>query len=254
METLTHTDLEDLTPLEVRGRLLDVIEETLAPLQIGPGLPFDRIAVHLLAQDATQRFRLKAAVEELAPDFDTAVRGRLKEAGLALPPRFVVRHEWHEAAPERLQTAFQRHGILYVEPEEQTTACRATLRIAQGHAEQETYEIESGKRYNVGRLRQVADAPGRIVRRNDIVFLDPEDASLSADDAAVNETVSREHATLTFDEASGCFLWHNQQGTTSLIRPGYARPMRVGRQPLPLEDGDELYVGRALVVFTLKNE
>lgn len=244
-------DLATLTPLELRAQLLDAVERSLRSFR-GRTLPFNRIAVHILAHNPAAHTVLVAAITDLKPDFGAAVRGRLKESGLALPPRFLVRHELHDKAPERFAPLFEQHGPVYVETEETAPPSRrAMLRIAQGRAEQESYPLDAGRRYHIGRLRQVADARGRIFRRNDIVFLDPATSDLSAADAAVNETVSREHAAIAFDDAEGRFVWLNEQGSTSMHRSAYPRPLRIGRQPVPLEDGDELYLGQAHIVFSL---
>jgi hypothetical protein len=245
------SDDRDLTPLEIRTHLLDEVIRTVEPYRGPERLSFNSLNVHILAPIAGDRARYQAALDDIEPPFDVAVRHRLKEAGFALPPALPVVCMLHETAPETLRPAFEKYGTVYIEPKKTTPATHARLKIQRGRAEQEVYAIDGKGRINIGRLKQVADGRARIFRRNDIVFLDPDDAALSAEESEVNQTVSREHAHLTFDVQQGRFLWHNEKGSTTLNRLDYSRPMPVGKQPLPLEDGDELYLGQAYLVFRL---
>lgn len=244
-------DDRDLTPLEIRTNLLDEVVRTLEPYRGTKPLPFNSLEVHILASIAGDRARYQAALDDIEPPFDVAVRHRLKEAGFALPAALPVVCTLHEAAPEALRPAFEKYGTVYIEPKKTAPATHARVEIQRGRAEQEAYNIEGKGRINIGRLQQVADGRARIFRRNDIVFLDPDDAALSKEESEINQTVSREHAYLTFDVQQGRFLWHNEKGSTTLNRANYSRPMPVGKQPLPLEDGDELYLGQAYLVFRL---
>jgi hypothetical protein len=244
-------DDRDLTPLEIRTRLLDDVVRTFDPYRGPETLPFNSLDVHILAPIAGDRARYEAAMGGLEPPFDVAARHRLKEAGFKLPSALPVVYTIHETVPEALRPAFEKYGTVYIEPKKSAPATHARLEIERGRAEQEVYAVEGAGRINIGRLRQVADGRERIFRRNDVVFLDPEDSSLSAEESSINQTVSREHAHLTFDVQQGRFLWHNENGSTTLNRVSYQRPMPVGKQPLPLEDGDELYLGQAYLVFHL---
>ncbi|MDX1545335.1 MAG: hypothetical protein R3247_00010 [Rhodothermales bacterium] len=243
-------DERDLTPLEIRTRLLDAVVRTLEPYR-GSAVPFNRLVVHVLAPIQQDRARYEAAVGEMEPRFDVAVRQRLTEAGFSLPKGLPVEHAVYSEAPEALRPAFDKYGPLYVEPKTTAPETHARLEIRRGRAERQTYEIGGARRVNVGRMQQVADERTRVFRRNDVAFLDPSDGTLSDDERAVNQTISREHAHLTFDAQAGHFLWHNEKGSTAINRDSYARPMPVGAQPVPLEDGDELYLGQACVVFRL---
>ena len=244
----------DLTPLELRTRLLDAVVRTVEPYRGQEPLPFNRLGLYVLAPIQQDRARYEAALDDADPPFDVAARQRLKEAGFALPKTFPVEHAVYEESPEPLRPAFEKYGAVYVEPSKKTATRYARLEIQRGRAEQAVYALDGTARVNIGRMPQVADERTRVFRRNHVVFLDPADADLDADTASINQTVSREHAHVTFDAEQGRYLWHNEQGSTSINRAAYQRPMPVGKQPLPLEDGDELYLGQACLVFHLGRE
>ncbi|HTQ78519.1 MAG TPA: FHA domain-containing protein, partial [Thermoanaerobaculia bacterium] len=82
---------------------------------------------------------------------------------------------------------------------------------------------------------------GRVKRRNDVAFLEEDDLS---------QTVSREHARIAWDPESGAF-WLRDEGSASgtlLFRAGRSIEVsRHDRRGVKLEDGDEIYLGRAAV-------
>jgi hypothetical protein len=62
---------------------------------------------------------------------------------------------------------------------------QAQLVVLEGEATKKAYTL-SGERTNVGRLAEVSDKHRRVVRRNQVVFLDA--------DTETNQTVSRAQA------------------------------------------------------------
>ena len=100
-----------------------------------------------------------------------------------------------------------------------------------------------GNVVNVGRSRDVVDAMGRTVRRNQIWF--PEDL-----DPELNSTVSRAHATLRRNAAEGEWRLFDDGSSmgTAVFRDG-ARievPAHAGRG-VGLRVGDEIFFGSVRV-------
>jgi pSer/pThr/pTyr-binding forkhead associated (FHA) protein len=99
---------------------------------------------------------------------------------------------------------------------------------------------------NLGREREVIDAQGRPMRRNDLYF--PE----GADNA--NATVSRSHAHLRFDPATGEWRIYDDGSSlgTAVFRDGHRIdvPAHAPRGAM-LRPGDEIYLGQARLIFAM---
>jgi hypothetical protein len=119
------------------------------------------------------------------------------------------------------------------------------LSVLKGKAVREVYAF-AADRIQLGRLEEVLDHTGRVRRRNDVAFLEEGD---------VNETVSREHARITWDAASRAY-WLRDEGSASgtiIFRAG--RPIEVSRHDrrgVRLQSGDELYLGRAALLLEIE--
>jgi hypothetical protein len=241
---------QDLEPLELRTRLLDKIEHALRRFRSSRPIPFNRITVHILAPKGSDRATYEAAIKELTPPFEQAVRNRLYESGFDLPDTLNVRPHIHARAPRKLEAAFEEAGPIVVDLSQQATQASATVTVLKGKAEKSSYRLRSTGRVNVGRLREVEeDHYGHVIRHNHIAFLDHTDPALDDEDRAVNETVSRRHARIEYDAQAGAFVLSNEQGVTSISRLGLPHPVRVSHQTVPLQDDDKIYLGRACLQF-----
>jgi hypothetical protein len=122
---------------------------------------------------------------------------------------------------------------------------QAQLVVLDGSATKKAYAL-SGERTNVGRLAEVTDKHRRIVRRNQVVFLDV--------DSEANQTVSRAQAHIRFTAPDEYRLFddHSSYGTR-IARSGRMIELPSGSpRGAKLQSGDEIYFGRARVVFQLK--
>jgi len=88
---------------------------------------------------------------------------------------------------------------------------------------------------------------GGIVRRNDLAFVG---------DSEVNRSVSREHAHIEYDMKTGEYRLFNDRwyarGTdcgTRIVRDGVSIEVHRDTRGTKLEQGDELHIGRAVVIF-----
>ena len=125
------------------------------------------------------------------------------------------------------------------------TPAQAHIVIVEGNATKKTYAL-AGERTNVGRLAEVTDRHQRVVRRNQVVFLD--------DAAETNQTVSRAQAHITFNPPDEYRLFddHSSYGTR-ILRDGRMIELPSGSpRGARLQAGDEIYFGRARAVFQVK--
>ncbi len=128
---------------------------------------------------------------------------------------------------------------------------RARLVVLEGAATASEVPLEKG-RVNIGRTVDVYRSEG-LFRRNDLAF---------AEDNEINRTVSREHAHITFDRASGEYRLHNDRWyalgrtgpadcATWIVRDGMSVPVHRNARGTRLEPGDEIHFGRAVVLFRM---
>ena len=117
------------------------------------------------------------------------------------------------------------------------------LRVTLGQAKPRTVTCE-GERVNIGRQPTVADANGRVVRRNDIAFIG---------DDEVSRSVSRAHAHVAWIPTAGTYRVFDEQSShgTVVSRGGRLIQVPPGRDGLKLAAGDEVHVGRAVVVVEI---
>jgi hypothetical protein len=281
IERLASRKDAPVTALEIRRAILDDIEEQVAPAGRSRRVfPYDQISIEVVgaadsrasASSTSRRTArplvpMRAELEAvLDPDagFADAIRERLQDAGCErIRPLNVsvnvlkkARPDWKEGilfrvAYDRAQAA----AAAQVPARERAAAPSATpstgaVRAAQilvldGEATKKAYTL-SGERTNIGRLAEVTDKHRRVVRRNQIVFLDA--------DSETNQTVSRAQAHISFTPPAEYRLFddHSSYGTR-IVRGGRMIDLPSGSpRGARLQAGDEIYFGRARVVFQLK--
>jgi hypothetical protein len=132
-----------------------------------------------------------------------------------------------------------------VEPASPPTRSAAKLLVIEGVAT--TMELPLTKaRINIGRSVDVYRSEGPS-RKNDLAFVE---------DNEINRTVSREHAHLRIDRASGDHRLYNDRFYKTLaqcglwiLRDGLSQPVHRGDRGVALKSGDEIHFGRAVVKF-----
>ncbi|ARA91994.1 MAG: FHA domain-containing protein [Bacteroidetes bacterium] len=235
-------------PLEFRRAILDDVERAAEPHR--RHFAFNRLTIHLLAESNRTRHLFEAALEGPDEPFSDAVHRRLADARIPVPEPLQVRWRFYRSIPERLTGCFGERPF-YVEFTRRRTATTATLTVLKGRTPKTRYVVKSRQTLTIGRLEEVVDERGRIVRRNALAFADYEDETLPPEERAILETVSRIHARIGFDEAAGVFRVHDDQSTwgTSVVRTHLHVPIAVRQQPVALQDGDLIYFGKACVRF-----
>ena len=237
----------DLTrhPLEIYGAILDDIEEATEPGARGTRMfPYNEITVTIAAADAHHRATAEAVFAE-SPSLAERARTRLRHAGCAGADAVNVTLKFVAAEPQpgrEYAIAFRRRpATRQTKPSSPSRVPQHELHAAviAGAAFRSRYSFTTG-RINIGRLADVVDRQQRIVRKNQIVFVDGDDA--------IGQSVSRAHAHITFDPATGDARLHDDGSThgTHVVRGGRTLAVpRGGGRGLKLQDGDEVQLGQA---------
>jgi hypothetical protein len=229
-----------------------IVEEVAGLLvAIGGGrrvLPFGGVGVELLAATPDERALLESACAGgWSDDLAAELAARLEERGCErrVEVEVLVRDLAEgETAPRPYRLSYRRERVALAEPgaapavvpEPKPNTVPLRLVVLRGEAEHDSYRFDQD-RILIGRLTDVFDGHGLLVRRNDLVF---------RDDGEINLTVSREQARI---ERRGDDYWLvdgcSAHGTR-IFRDG--RPIEVSsrdRRGVRLRNGDEVYLGRA---------
>jgi pSer/pThr/pTyr-binding forkhead associated (FHA) protein len=107
-------------------------------------------------------------------------------------------------------------------------------------SERWTYSIAAA-RIDLGRGAEVRDSRNKLIRTNHVVFTEG-----SAD---VNQTVSRQHAHITYESRTGHFRVHDDGSGhgTEIVREGRAISVPRGSRGVRLQSDDEIVLGEARV-------
>lgn len=237
-------------PLEVRRAVLEEIEGRV--VAVGGGrrvFPFNRIEVRLLTPDPQERELFEAVVRE-GWDLEREVRERLRGLDARFPAELGVEVSFADrGGPEFGNRRFRIlcHRVEGVAvPEGPAGRPVLDLTVMQGRATRHVYTFAGADRIAIGRLEEVLGADGRVLRRNDVAFLE---------EGEVNATVSREHARIVWDEAEEAYRLRDEGSAsgTRLLRDGRSLEVsRHDRRGVRLRTGDEVYFGRASVKVSVR--
>jgi hypothetical protein len=207
--------------------------------------PFDRITIELRADGNERKAILEALFEpnQLLED----IRAALSEDRIAPPANLTVAVRYPPEAQTDLRVLCQKAPAAeQAEPAAGSAAhpLPAMWLITLAGVSSAPEFFVDRPRINLGRERDVIDAQGRPMRRNDLHF--PE----GADDA--NATVSRSHAHLRFDPMTGEWRIYDDGSSlgTAIFRDGHRIdvPPHAPRGAM-LRPGDEIYLGQARLLF-----
>jgi hypothetical protein len=204
--------------------------------------PYDLIRVQLrgVEQSRSGVFGGRFFRQYLEQEVATALR----EAGTRYPENLRVEVEPVVGLP------LAGVAWLAVEVASQNPAGMAAGRLVVRDGSANVAELRLDKaRTNIGRVVDSYRAAG-LFRRNDLAFVEENE---------VNATVSREHAHITFDRATGEYRLFNdrwyQRGPRSgecgvwIVRDGMSQEVHRDSRGAKLEAGDEIHLGRAVVTF-----
>jgi hypothetical protein len=230
-------------PLEIVLAILEAVEHRIEPTGRGVRVfPFNRIDVSVVAPSLEARGRLEAVLGGDTP-LQTRVHDRLRSAGcspvdLAVEVRYVDNGEASWKMP-----AFDLQFARIARPETDrrdldSQPATIDIRTVAGVTERWATSL-AAPRIDIGRGAEVRDSRNRLIRTNHVVFTEAE--------GGVNETVSRAHAHIAYDRASGRFRLHDDgsEHGTGIIRGGKTIPVLRGTRGVRLQPEDEVVLGEA---------
>lgn len=241
MNSLVRTSSRRMEPIEVRNAILDTIEEQIIAGPKGtPLFPYDEVVVDLLDGSAP---RIEAVLEG-GGGLQSAARQRLaaRDCRVGSEVVFQVRRledmppDWPVDADHRIR--FNRKAA---DPATIGCAPSRALTLTFSAAGQPRSHTFTSTRIDVGRVAEVRDRAGRLLRRNVLSLGDEYDPNL---------TVSRRHAHIkAFTDPGGRTVYvlrdDGSRYGTRIIRDGKTIPVHPGTAGVHLRDGDELYFGSA---------
>jgi hypothetical protein len=194
--------------------------------------PYPNLTVTLVSADAERRALYQAAFggeDRLQGDIRKALEG----SGCQVPRGFSV-------AVATSETGDRAFAIDY-QARQKAAATHGRLVVVKGKAERAEYPLDKPC-VNLGRMAEIADAENRVLRRNDVVFLE------GADEA--NATVSRKHAHIRMTEREYRICDDGSEFGTRVFRDGRTIEVPAGdRRGERLRPGDEVYLGRVCLRF-----
>jgi hypothetical protein len=236
------------TPLEIRRGILEQVESRIVVDTGGRVFPFAKIVVQL--QPPTEALR---DVFETAFIQDGSLRadilGKLKDSEARYPAEIEIAIELQQipSVPSPVSPSLFQLDFVKADPLRKPEIPEMKLVTVKGAAEAPEFLFKK-ERILVGRLSEVLDREGRMVRKNDVVFLD------NGDD--VNSTVGRAHARIWFDldRREFCIMDEASRYGTRIIREGRYIEIPAGNtRGIRLRTGDEIYLGQACIRFELIN-
>ncbi len=239
------------TPLEVRREVLEQVESRIVIDKGGKLFLFSKIEIHIHPPTESQRdvFEL-AFLKDSSLELD--IRQKLREWEIQQPgnPEIIV--QVHEPADPRqaevLPADLLQLNFVKIDRSRPRETPETSLQIIKGSVEQELYRMRK-ERILIGRLSEVTDQEGRMVRKNDVVFLD------NGDD--INSTVGRIHARIWFDSERKEFRIMDEASRygTRIVREGRSIEVPGGNpRGIRLKSRDEIYFGQACMQFVISLE
>jgi hypothetical protein len=230
-------------PLEIVHAILDRVEREIQSSGRGKRVfPFNRIELSVLAPSPEARARLEAVFSGDTP-LNARVIERLQSggcatAGIALAINYATRAQktWRDREFDLNFTRVPPPDV--DEPVPDAPHDRIDVTVVRGVAERRTYSFPA-KRIDFGRCAEVRDSRNRLIRTNHVAFTE------GAGD--VNQSVSRQHAHLSYEPGSGDFRLHDDGGGhgTGIVRDGRTVTVPRGSRGVRLHSGDEIVLGEA---------
>jgi len=201
--------------------------------------PFDAIRVSLrgVEEGRSELFRGAFFRKYLEQEVHTALRAD----GCRFPENLRIEVDVATGLPQRGEAWL----VVEASSRERPGGDAARLVVRTGSANVEELRLTK-PRTHIGREINVYRNQG-LHRRNDLAFVE---------DTEINRSVSREHAHIRLDRATGEYRlfndrWyqHGQECGTWIVRDGLSREVHRDPRGTRLEAGDEIHFGRAVVVF-----
>ena len=223
--------------LLVHRSILGAIEAKVQTVARGQRVfPYSRVTVTLVSADPDRRALYHTAFGE-GGRLEADIREAFDAVDCEVPRGFHVEVKTAEEGDKKFEIEYALEP-LKVAPDEPKGAARVT--VVKGKATQSEYLLEKA-RTNIGRIAELTDAEQRVVRRNDVVFEEGDEA---------NATVSRRHAHIRLEAGEYRICDDESEFGTRVFRDGRAIEVPAGnRRGEKLRPGDEIYLGRACLRF-----
>ena len=230
-------------PIEVVHAVVDAAQAEIQSSGRGRRVfPFNALTLTILAPSRDARARFEAVLGD-GPSLSDRIRARLESA--ACQPADLEITVAYDTRPRRTWTHAE-FDLQFARVDEPARAAatpaakppRVEIAILHGSAERRSYSLAAG-RIDIGRCAEVRDSRQRLIRTNHVAFLEG-----SADP---NQTVSRRHAHIAYDAASGSFRVRDDgsEHGTGVVRDGRMVPVPRGSRGVRLDSGDEIVLGSA---------
>ncbi len=233
------------TPLEMRREIIEQVESRIVIDASGNHFPYSKVIVQLQPPTSALRDVFASAFLQ-DQSLKSDVLSKLKDTQAKYPSELDVVIELLEPSGTATESAplFQL-DFEKPDPLRKTEIPSTRYLVLKGAAEQSEYAMKK-ERVLIGRLAEVLDREGRLVRKNDVVFLD------NGED--INSTVGRIHARIWFDAEKNefCLIDEASRYGTRIIREGRSIEIPGGNsRGVLLRSGDEIYLGQACVRFEM---
>jgi hypothetical protein len=231
---------------EIRLAVLDRVREKSYRSGGKKVFPYDLI--HLTMRGVEDGRRDVYAGRFFRKYIEQEVRAALRDGGCRFPEDLRVDVETASGMPQ----AGEEWLLVEAGSQERADASKrpiGKLLIREGQANLPEIQLDKA-RTNIGRVVDVYRSEG-LFRRNDVAFEAEND---------INRSVSREHAHIQYDRASGEYRlfndrWYergvNGDCATWIVRDGMSQEVHRTSRGTRLEPGDEIRFGKAVAIFEL---
>jgi len=223
--------------LLVHRAVLEAIETKVQTVARGQRVfPYTRVTVTLVSADADRRALYQTAFGEEGR-LEADIREALEGVDCQIPRGFGVEVKTAETGEKKFAIEYAIEAAKSA-VEEPRGAGRVV--VVKGKTTETQYALRKA-RTNIGRIAELTDAEQRVVRRNDVVFEEGDEA---------NATVSRRHAHIRLEAGEYRICDDESEFGTRVFREGRIIEVPAGtRRGERLRPGDEIYLGRACIRF-----
>jgi len=244
---------------EIRNNLLQFIKEKLQRFEGGEGDNITGLYLFINCTESEKHIYESAVYFDKPDKFKTEeVQRIVDDYAISLPANWKFELAFTEEFPTDAYKANDVDAALFISTKKVGAThkkARAYIKVLSGHAEKETYLLESTSgKINIGREAKVQTADG-FFRKNNIAFV-------PAENMDANRSVSRQHAHIEWEPESGSFFIFADEGG---VPPNNKVKVRsVGGVPVKmhateighrLKEGDQVILGESVVLeFTYSGE
>jgi hypothetical protein len=233
---------------EIRHAILDEVERKSHRSGGRNLFPYNRICICIRGADAQQAGALEG--DFLRDYFEGEIRGALAKSEAHYPEGLRISVDVSSDRPAKgekwlsVATTFEEPPAA---PKPQELVGRVI--VMEGSASEPSVTADK-PRTNLGRTLDVYRTQG-LSRRNHVAFVE---------DDEISRTVSREHAHILRDAATGEYRLFNdrfysrekgESCSTWIIREGMSQEVHRNGRGVKLQHGDEIHLGRAVLRFEL---